>query len=70
MPKKKAESKHVRLIRRGDVVKSRQSKTEEVVRGVEIVLHLSNGVSEVYDSDEALSVIPPEDLPDLEGVEQ
>lgn len=68
MPKTRApdDTKSVRLVRRGDIVRSTTSKTEEVVRGVSVVVHLSNGVSETYDATEEIGIFDPDKLPELE----
>lgn len=66
MPKTRpTQPKSVRLARRGDLVRSKESKTEEVVRSVSVVLHLSNGSSETYDAGEDIGLLPPDELPEL-----
>jgi hypothetical protein len=66
MPKRSKSS--VRLVKRGDIVRTSEG-VEEVVRGVQVVLQLSNGNNEVHDATDRVEVLPPEELPDLESAE-
>lgn len=54
------EVKSVRFVRRGDIVRTKNGENEEVVREVSIVLGLSNGANEIYQSTESVEIIPPE----------
>lgn len=54
----------VRLVKRGDIVRTKEG-TEEVVRNVQVVLQLSNGSNEEHGSSDTIEVLPPEELPDL-----
>lgn len=63
MPKT-SKSTSVRLVKRGDIVKS-EAGTEEVVREVQIILQLSNGHNEVHTASDKVAVLPPEELPEL-----
>lgn len=64
MPKKDAKKTPIRLVKRGDIVKT-QTGGEEVIRNVQVVLQLSNGSNESYDASEEIEVLPPEELPEL-----
>lgn len=64
MPKTKGSKTPVRLVKRGDIVKTVEGG-EEVVRDVQVVLSLSNGNNEVHGSADVVEVLPPEELPDL-----
>lgn len=64
MPKKTGEKRNVRTVRRGDVVETLDGG-EEVVRSVQVVLQLANGVSVPYESTAEVRVLPPEELPDM-----
>lgn len=59
MPKKKVQA---RTIKRGDIVKLPDG-TEEVVRGVSVVLELSNGNNQSFPVNTVLEVVPPEQVP-------
>lgn len=63
--KAKSTKTSVRLAKRGDIVRTQQGG-EEVVRGVQVVVQLSNGSTETYDASDTLIVMPPEELPGLE----
>lgn len=54
----------VRLVKRGDIVRTKEGG-EEVVREVQVILSLSNGNNEVHGSSDTVEVLPPEELPDL-----
>ncbi len=56
--------KSARKIKRGDIVRTKDGNSEEVVREVSIVLALSNGSNEIYSSTEEVEVIPPEEIPE------
>lgn len=58
------DAKSVRLIKRGDVIVTREGDSE-VVRNVQIVLQLANGSNPTYESTERVDVEPPEELPEL-----
>lgn len=63
------EERHPRLVRVGDLIQSKQDRSvagRQVVRGVDIVVHLANGTSEVYTSEERVNVLPEENMPSLE----
>lgn len=64
MPKTKGNRTPVRLVKRGDIVRTNEGK-EEVVRDVQVVLSLSNGNNEVHGSADMIEVLPPEELPEL-----
>lgn len=64
MPKNSGGKRNVRIIKRGDIIKLRDD-TEEVVRGVQVVLQMANGSNEVYEPTELVEVIPPEEVPDI-----
>lgn len=64
MPKTKSTKTSVRLVKRGDIVKTNEG-AEEVVREVEVILRLSNGNTEVHDPKDVVEVLPPEELPEL-----
>lgn len=63
---RKVTKKSVRLVKRGDVIVTAQGD-EEVVRGVQVVLQLSNGSNEEHLGTDFVEVLAPEELPDLEG---
>ena len=56
--------KSIRFVRRGDIVMTKDGQHEEVVREVQIVLGLSNGANEIYESTEEVVIIPPEEIPE------
>lgn len=56
------EERHPRLIRRGDVVVPKGSERSEVVRDVEVVLHLANGQSVPYHVSETVTLAGEDDL--------
>ncbi len=59
----KNESKReARWITRGSIVKPKNAEGSEVVRGVSVVLHLSNGQDEVYPANEQVTILPPEEI--------
>lgn len=63
------EERHPRLVRVGDLIQSKQDRSaagKQVVRGVDIVVHLANGTSEVYTSEERVQVLPEDNMPSLE----
>ncbi len=62
---RKGKKLSVRVIKRGDIVRSAEG-TEEVVRDVQIILQLSNGNNEVHTGVDRVEVLPPEELPELE----
>lgn len=66
MAKKKATSTDVnpRLVLPGHLVQPKSSEAPELVRSVSVVLHLANGFDEVYETDETVKVLPPEELPE------
>lgn len=59
------EERSPRLVRAGDRVQMKGSQATEVVRDVSLVLHLANGVDEVYKVDEPVLWLPPEEVPDI-----
>lgn len=56
------EQKSPRLVRRGEVVKAKGTDLEEVVRGVQIVLQLSNGANDSYSVDELVEMGSDNDI--------
>lgn len=62
--KSKGSQTPIRLVKRGDIVRS-EAGGEEVVRNVQVTLQLSNGHNEVHESTDTVEVIPPEELPEL-----
>jgi hypothetical protein len=60
MPTQKPETKVARQVKAGDIVTMKGSKRTEVVRNVTVVLHLANGVDEVHEATDKISVHPPE----------
>lgn len=76
MPKPAVHKVDPRTVARGMVVWSKDSKRDEVVRDVSVVLHLANGWDEVYSvgeelevlSEQPVAVVPEKhrDVPELE----
>ena len=62
--KTKGSKTPVRLVKRGDIVRTKEG-AEEVVRNVQVILQLSNGANEEHGSADIVEVLPPEELPDL-----
>lgn len=58
------ETRSVRLIKRGDIIVLRDG-TEEVVREVQVVLGMANGSNQAFEPSERVSIVPPEELPEL-----
>lgn len=67
--KTKASKTPVRLVKRGDIVRTTEG-VEEVVRNVQVVLQLSNGANETHESTDTVEILPPEELPDLTITEE
>lgn len=66
MPKPAVVKVHPQTILRGNTVRSRESKTDEIVRSVSIVVHLANGMDEVYDDTDEVQLVPnPTPAPDF-----
>lgn len=60
-----------RLVRRGDVIEvqlptpvGNEAVIEEVVRSVDIIIHLANGTDVVVPPTQLLGLIPQEELPE------
>lgn len=49
----------------GDIVRS-QSGTDEVVNKVSVVLHLSNGMTELYEDEDSVKLLDPQPQPPTE----
>lgn len=60
MAKKTTTTKSPRLLRRGDVVRvplPQGGETEEVVRGIDIIVHLANGNDVVVNSADDITLV-------------
>lgn len=63
MPKPAVRKVDPRTVARGMVVWSKDSKRDEVVRDVSVVLHLANGWDEVYKSNDEIEVLSEQPSP-------
>lgn len=54
--------KNARLVKVGDGISVNNRKTPEIVRGVQIVVQLANGTTEVYDAADDVTILPLEDI--------
>lgn len=54
---------HPRQILPGHIIHTKETKTDEVVRSVSVVVHLANGYDEMYEEDEMVSVLETPKLP-------
>ncbi len=64
MAAKDKNKRNVRLIKRGDIIIMRDG-TEEVVRGVQVVLQMANGSNQEYEPTEIVELVPDEQVPEL-----
>lgn len=57
---------HPQTLLKGQVIRSTISKTDEVIRSVSVVVHLANGMDEVYNDGDIAKVVPvdPVDFPE------
>lgn len=54
---------HPRQILPGHIIHTKETKKDEVVRSVSIVVHFASGFDEMYEEDEMVSVLEPPKLP-------
>lgn len=56
---------HPQTVLQGQTIRSKETKTDEVVRSVSVVVHLANGTDEVYNDDETVKLVaqPTPDFP-------
>lgn len=60
----------IRAARVGDLVQSKEDQETRLVRKVEVVLTLENGVQEIYDAGDTVVWMPQEPLPDIGAVQE
>lgn len=63
MPKPKPTQIDPRQVLPGHIIRSKTSDSDEVVRGVSVIVHLANGFDEVYEIDETVGIVPPAESP-------
>lgn len=51
---------HPQTVLKGATIRSRESKQDEIVTRVSVVLHLGNGMDEVYHDGDVVKLVPSE----------
>ncbi len=60
MPRPTTTKIHPQTVLPGNTIRSKNSKTDEVVRSVSVIVHLANGMDEVYDDTDPITRVEVE----------